>query len=189
MGAVDVNSMGEMMNLVLDPLTRVARREKTTILVVHHFNKSRPEGEARGGTRLNGSVALHAWAENSFYLTAGSHSFGLELESKYAPSNRWTFNTDPTQKTWSPQLQGDDSTPIRNLDFAGVERPQVKLSGHAKTVALTTKRMGPGPHRCTDIANRAGLTPAITYNTLRRLEQQGRALQDDEKLWTVNTRS
>jgi hypothetical protein len=195
-GGSDINHMGEMMNIVLDPLTRMAKRENTTILLVHHFNKSRVEGEIRGGTRLLGSQALHAWAEDSLYLTAREHGFIMELESKAAPSGRWDFKTDPTQRTWAPTYTLDAGAQVHDIDFSTVERPKPrrgsntpKLSGNSAKVWRACLRLQPeGPQRCSDISRAAGLSPAATYNCLRKLQEIGRAAQTPDKLWTVHAK-
>jgi hypothetical protein len=202
-GGSDINHMGEMMNIVLDPLTRMAKREKTTILLVHHFNKSRVEGDIRGGTRLLGSQALHAWAEDSLYLTAREHGFIMELESKAAPSGRWEFKTDPTQRTWTPTYTLDVGATIHDIDFAAVETPQPrrakaaqgrggKLQGNAGKVWRACNRLQTAANqdqRCSDIARAAGLSPAATYNCLRKLEEAGRAFQTEDKRWNAISRS
>lgn len=182
-GGSDINDMSDMMNTILDPLTRMARRHKTTLLIVHHFNKGKTEGDTRGGTRLLGSQALHAWAEDSLYLTAGQHSFGLEVESKNAASERWEFNTDPTQRTWAPRLTTDTSGPVKNLDFTAVERPHPRKSPKALNAL---RRLGPGAHRCADVARQANMTPANAYNSLKKMADHGQVVQTDDKLWRLS---
>ncbi len=190
-GGSDINDMGDMMNNLLDPLTRMARRNKTTLLIVHHFNKGKTEGDTRGGTRLLGSQALHAWAEDSLYLTAGEHSFGLEVESKNAAGNRWQFNTDPTQRTWTPRLADDTTAPVRNMDFTAVEQPRQRnrdFNPHGKLknpkVINALYRLGPGAHRCADIAREANMTPPNAHKALGIAFLQGRVEKQD-KLWCL----
>ncbi len=193
MGNADINSMGEMTNTVLDPLTRIAKRTGTSLMLVHHFNKSQREGESRGGTRLLGSQALHAWAEDSLYLTAGEHSFGLELESKTAPSERWSFNTDPTQRTWSPTLADDNTAPVRSLDFTAVETPRQRNKDYSPRGRLRNPkvinalyRLGPGAHRCADIAREAKMAPSNAHLALGKAHAQGRVTKEG-RMWRLTT--
>jgi hypothetical protein len=183
-GGSDINSLGEMMNPILDPLTKMAKRNDTTILLVHHYNKSKVEGEVRGGTRLMGSQALYAWAEDSLYLTAGDHSFGLALESKTAPANSWAFITDPRQKTWAPRLVGDNTPPIRDLDFAGVEQPSPRKWPHSRKpkVVNALNRLGPGGHTCADIARAANMAPSNTHAALKKAAEYEFVVKDG-KFW------
>jgi len=191
MGTADINSMGEMTNTVLDPLTRIAKRSGTSLLLVHHFNKGQREGESRGGTRLLGSQALHAWAEDSLYLTAGEHGFGLELESKTAPSERWQFNTDPTQRTWSPTLANDNTAPVKSLDFAAVEKPRQRNRdfnprGKLKNpkVINALYRLGPGAHRCADIAREANMAASNAHTALNLAHSRGR-VNKEGRMWRL----
>lgn len=171
-GTTDINHMGEMTNGVLEPLARMAKRHKTTMLLVHHFNKSQREGETRGGTRLLGSQALHAWAEDSLYLTAGEHSFGLELESKTAPAGHWDFVTDPTQRTWSPRLKGDTAT-VKSLDFAGVDKPPNKT-------LTVLENLPPGLHTTREIITASGQpwSTGYTHRSLTGLVERGKVVKD-----------
>lgn len=184
-GGSDINSMGEMMNIILAPLTKLAKRNDTTILLVHHFNKSQREGETRGGTRLLGSQALHAWAEDSLYLTAGDHGFTLELESKTAPANRWDFITDPTQRTWSPRLRGDNTPPVRELDFAHVNQPQRSKNTRSKTYHAL-KSLGPGLHTTREVITAGGQdwAPGYTHSSLKGLVTRGLVVKEGT-LWRL----
>ena len=168
-GGADINSMSEMMNGILDPLTRMAKRHRSTILLVHHFGKSKPEGEVRGGTRLLGSQALHAWAEDSLYLTAREHGFVIELESKTAPTNRWEFRTDPTQRTWSPRYTLDVGGEIH---FAEVQKPKKQQGPPKALVALRSLDLG--PHTTKEVADVIDWGVPSTHRALTRLTDQGK---------------
>lgn len=195
MGGADINHMGEMMNTILDPLTRIAKREDTTIMLVHHFNKGKPEGEVRGGTRLLGSQALHAWAEDSLYLTAREHGFAMELESKTAPSNRWEFVTDPTQRTWSPRHTLDVGAQIHDPRVEEVTQPKARTTvidntpkqwTHARKpkVVNALRRLGPGPHRCADIAREANMAPSNAHSALQRAHTYGLVVKEGRE-WAL----
>jgi hypothetical protein len=172
-GPVDINNSGEVMAKILDPLTKIAHKEGVTILIVHHYSKGKVEGPTRGGTRILGSQALHSWSENSLYLTAGDHSFGLELESKAAPTNQWMFDTDPTQRTWAPKRRDDTSAPVRSLDFTHVHEPAPRTP----TVLAALRSLGPGEHTTRAISDLTGWSPASTHNSLKRHCDQGKVVK------------
>lgn len=80
-GAIDENRSQEMMTKFLKPLKQIARKHNTAIILVHHLNKG---GNGKGGKRLLGSVANHAWSDNSLYLEySPSHAIALDVESKF----------------------------------------------------------------------------------------------------------
>ena len=171
-GGSDINNMGEMMNIILDPLSRLAKDKKTNILMVHHFNKGKVEGEVRGGTRLLGSQALHAWAEDSLYLTAREHGFVIELESKLAPTGRWEFATDPTQRTWSPRHTFDVSTHVHEPAFAEVAAPKPRPADPKALTAL--RSLDRGPHTTKELSALLDWTTSATHRALTKLADQNR---------------
>lgn len=174
-GTADINSMGEMMNGILDPLTRIAKREGTTILLVHHFGKARVDGEVRGGTRLLGSQALHAWAEDSLYLTAQTHGFKMELESKTAPSNRWDFATDPTQRTWAPRHVLDVGGQVHDIDFTNVTdpKPRKERVSHPPAALVVMRKLDPRPHTTKELAEKLQWSPGNVHRAMNRLLDKG----------------
>jgi RecA-family ATPase len=56
----------EELNPVLNWLLYLKNEYKTSVLVVHHYNKSTEAN--RGGQKMLGSVVLHGWVESAWYI-------------------------------------------------------------------------------------------------------------------------
>ncbi len=108
-GEVDENRAQEMTTKIFRPLKVISRKWNVALIVVHHLNKS---DKQRMGQRMLGSVANHAWAEDSLYLThAGSRgNVKMEFESKVAPGMIYKLGNLANQ-VWDPQV-----TPWRKED-------------------------------------------------------------------------
>lgn len=168
----DGNSSSEVMGL-LDPLTKLAKRHHINLFIVHHFNKTRPDGPTRGGSRLLGSQALHAWAEESFYLPdAGSHLV-FETESKVVASTRHTFDLARTNRTWWP-LPADDTTATpQEVDLTPKPR-RPPLSAMYQECLDSLISLGPGPHTTREVADtHDNWQMGITWKTLSTLVERG----------------
>lgn len=99
-GDVEENKSQAMTNKIFKPLKVLSRKHNVLILLVHHLNKSE---KPRAGSRLLGSVANHAWGEDSIYLhrTGNEGTIKLESESKSVPGQAYRIrNLD--NKVWEP---------------------------------------------------------------------------------------
>lgn len=110
-GDVDENRAQEMTERIYRPLKVIAEKHQCAIQVVHHMRKGRDnDNGTRGGQKMLGSVANHAWSENSLYFTHGRLGTMLvETESKHAQSIRFEIRNlrkkSPTgQLTWEPEV-------------------------------------------------------------------------------------
>lgn len=83
---LDENSSADISGL-LGFLRALQREHKVAILLIHHMSKRR---RADPGQSLRGSGDLHAWTDDSAYLTRrkGSDRLGLVLEHRSAPAPR-----------------------------------------------------------------------------------------------------
>lgn len=65
----DLNSSKEL-NPILNWLLSLKTQYKTSVMVIHHYNKgSNQQQTLRGGARMAGSVMLYGWVESAWYLT------------------------------------------------------------------------------------------------------------------------
>lgn len=64
----DLNSSKDL-NPVLNWLLSLKTEYKTSVMVVHHYNKGSNQQALRGGARMAGSVMLYGWVESAWYLT------------------------------------------------------------------------------------------------------------------------
>lgn len=168
-GDVDENRAQEMTTKIFRPLKVLARKHNVSLIVVHHLNKGENK---RMGQRMLGSVANHAWDEDSMYLTHGGKpgTVKMEFESKVAPGQIYKIdNLD--NDTWSPQIgpwRKDDSNlnSTQGRGFGGgpreprVERPSV--------AAIALEGLGGGLHNTRTIAEAAGITYQQAYRQLSR---------------------
>lgn len=129
-GEVDENRAQEMTTKIFRPVKLLSRKHNVAIVVVHHLGKS---DRARMGQRMLGSVANHAWGEDSLYLSrAAKGSIRMELESKVAPSQTWKVGNldnerwEPAVQQWRKEDEGPDSTPNES---GGRSRSSKKTSG------------------------------------------------------------
>ena len=149
-GEVEENKSQDMTNKIFKPLKVLARKHNCAIQVVHHMGKSdRP----RAGQRLLGSVANHAWSEDSLYLSrSGLSDIKVESESKTAPGGVWRMgnlanrNWEPIISRWKKEEEAPDDRPERKnrYDRGGAKaKPKqphaaiqaVLAADHALTVA------------------------------------------------------
>ena len=64
----DLNSSKEL-NPILNWLLGLKTQYRTSVMVIHHYNKGSQQGQLRGGARMAGSVMLYGWVESAWYLT------------------------------------------------------------------------------------------------------------------------
>lgn len=102
-GDIDTDK-GWQVNKALKPLKVLAEQYGVAIGVVHHFSKagqSGSNGVSRGGHKMLGSVALHAWVETAMYVGEKTEirprvfQVIVEREAKNAPDMR--FKVDVPQ--------------------------------------------------------------------------------------------
>lgn len=95
-GDVDTDKASDLMGRILRPLRQISGITGAGITIVHH-NKKGSGQEHRGGSRMLGSVALHAWVDDALYihsreqLPTGVTKVRIERESKAAVEHRWTL--------------------------------------------------------------------------------------------------
>jgi hypothetical protein len=101
-GEVDENRAQEMTTKIFRPLKVLARKHNVSLIVIHHLSKS---DKSRMGQRMLGSVANHAWGEDSVYLThaGGKGNVKMEFESKVAPSAIYKIGNLDNER-WEPQI-------------------------------------------------------------------------------------
>lgn len=135
-GDVDENRSLELMTKLLAPLTQMSRRYNLNIVVIHHFKKASKDSSTRGGQRMLGSQAFHAWAEDSIYITADGQELVLEVESKSAESSTHRFSFNGPRHAWSPTHQSDLLNVVQptNLDFAGATEPKLKQTHNGRAI-------------------------------------------------------
>jgi predicted metal-dependent TIM-barrel fold hydrolase len=162
-GEVDENRAQEMTTKIFRPMKLLARKHNVALMVVHHLGKS---DKQRMGQRMLGSVANHAWAEDSLYLQrAGRDFIRMELESKVAPGQTWKVGNLNNER-WEPSIgpyrkEDDESLNSSTPREARKKAPTVP----AATMALM--QLG-GVQTAVAVAEKAGLKYQQAYRQLCR---------------------
>lgn len=136
-GAVDDHRSQDMTTKLFKPLKLLARKHGVAILVVHHMNKSGADGK-RPGQRMLGSVANHAWSEDSMYLQLDNRgSVNLHTESKWAQGATYRIAGVGAGKRWSPEvmLPKQDQLLVANGSSNG--RTSLQINGGDIITAIT----------------------------------------------------
>jgi hypothetical protein len=162
--ALDENSAAEVSQM-LGFLRALSREHAVALAVVHHMSK---KGRPQLGQALRGSSDLHAWSDDSLYLTRGKTSLLLTLEHRSAPA------ADPVPLALSSR--GDGS------------------ATHLKIAERATKSADPAPPRSlrSDIlrALAASSAPASRVALRKQLrvnnQQLGHALEDLERAGQIH---
>lgn len=186
-GDVEENRAQEMTTKIFRPLKELARKHNVAIQMVHHMRKGDPkQGNQRGGQMLLGSVANHAWAEDSLYFKLGRGGDVIcEQESKSAPVPGFRL-TGIRNKRWTPSIVVN-ATDTDEREPDGVDGPVRKARGDGKTrqgkspskpnsAMQGLKKLGSGAHTVTAIAEAAGCSRQSVYSALKRNEDQVRKI-------------
>lgn len=80
-GDADENSSKEVGD-VLRWLTYIRNSYGCAIVVCHHYNKG-GNNNSRGGQRVRGSSAFHAWVESALYVKTTSEDFTVDVEREF----------------------------------------------------------------------------------------------------------
>jgi hypothetical protein len=136
-GDVEENRAQEMTTKIFRPLKGLARDHQVAVQVVHHLRKG-GDDEARGGQLMLGSVANHAWSEDSTYLRlAKAGGVRMEIESKFFPSESYRLSGIDRGRGWEPTVTEwtDSKDPVNHQE---TERGRRDLKGN-NDQGLTTR--------------------------------------------------
>jgi len=131
----DLNSAKDL-NPVLNWLLYLKNEYKTSVMVIHHYNKSK-DGPKSGGARMMGSVILYGWVESAWYLSKGENEDlevpeGAETDQAREEPAEITLSREFRMSGHHPDLDlyvtmGDIGECKYNVD--------VQLSGHRRVQA------------------------------------------------------
>ena len=170
-GEVDENRAQEMTTKIFRPVKMLSRKHNVAMTVVHHLGKA---DKQRMGQRMLGSVANHAWSEDSLYLLKHSEStIKMELESKVAPGQVWKVGNLDNDR-WEPQISAwrkDDERELAhtmNGDRRGGSRQGSGGASKKQSVAGESLAMLGGIQQTRTIADQCGITYQQAYRQLTR---------------------
>lgn len=134
-GDVDENKSQQMTTRIFKPVKILARKHNTALRFVHHMGKGGGEKDPRrGGQKMLGGTANHAWSEDSLYISRDGGKPGIitaEFESKSAPEKTYTIS-GLDNRGWTPYFEPlapkEDSTPVTK-GRSTPKRPRVDHTG------------------------------------------------------------
>lgn len=187
-GAVDENRAQEMTTKIFRPLKTLSRKHNCAIQVVHHLGKT---DKARMGQRMLGSVANHAWGEDSLYLLrSGKDRVKMEMESKVAPGMTWAI-TNLENSTWQPAISpwsaSEKSENYRSTPDEG-RGGQGKPSGSAGrgSKAVQALEIMGGIKSTKEVEDEAKLSYQQAYRQLQRAVTAGKVRKIGTGQWTMS---
>lgn len=201
-GDVDTDRAAELMAKILRPLKEISGQTGAACAVVHH-NRKGTQQDQRGGQRMLGSVALHAWVDDAMYvhsreqLKGGAVKVHVERESKAATESRWVvevprmgWRSDGGRTVWEPAtaawdraetVTGDTDAPTPRTSNGGRPKQQ------AGSVILTRiKVAGGNPTRPVSLDKLVEITAQGRPAIRRQLEhavQNGLIAGDEVTGW------
>lgn len=170
-GDVDENKAQQMVTKLYKPLKLLGNKHNIAIQVVHHMRKAnKNDNGERGGQLMLGSVANHAWSEDSLYLSHDSLHRGIivDYESKTAPAARYTMGNIRNKK-WEPTIQ--------LIDTADDETQPRKSAGNVTDWLSST------PISVKSLAAHAGISYQAARQQLIRAESKALAHKTSSNMW------
>lgn len=184
-GDVEENRAQEMTEKIFKPMKQLSRKHNCCMVVVHHMKKSDPRAPQRGGQLMLGSVANHAWGEDSMYLKIGrGGDIIVEQESKHANVKGFRITHLRNQK-WEPQVIQDPEEEEREPD--GVNGQVRKATPKAKSkpkIIEALEELGQGFHSTQVIAEKSGVKPNTAFKQLQR-QAEAKVIQRNGGTWAL----
>ena len=132
-----------------------------------------------------GSVANHAWGEDSMYLKIGrGGDIIVEQESKHANVKGFRITHLRNQK-WEPQVIQDPEEEEREPD--GVNGQVRKATPKAKSkpkIIEALEELGQGFHSTQVIAEKSGVKPNTAFKQLQR-QAEAKVIQRNGGTWAL----
>jgi hypothetical protein len=173
-GDVEDNKASIMTTKIFRPLKQLSEKYKVAIIVVHHMKKGDGNGQ-RGGQMMLGSVANHAWTEDSLYIGHHSGQLKVEVESKHAQGGTFIVK-NIRNKRWTPRIV-EEELGIEEGEDEEVEviesRPSRKRQPRVPKVVTVMTHNGNRPMSPTHLANILGITSGGASKQLARAQSMG----------------
>lgn len=182
-GDVEENRAQEMTTKVFRPLKALSRDHGVAIQVVHHLRKG-GDDEARGGQLMLGSVANHAWSEDSQYLRlTKTGGVKLEVESKFFPSEAYRVTGIDNSRGWSPAITPWTDARLDEAEVRALRKsPQKKTSLSEKQMEIYEIVDRLQPVTSLQVANAMGYEKtSFTQSNLKAIESKGAIKRTNER--------
>lgn len=191
-GSVEENRAQDMTTKLFKPLKQIARKHNTALILIHHMRKGSNENGNRGGQRMLGSVANHAWSEDAMYLQLGkTKSIELSTESKSFESRDYMLSGVGSGTGWDPRvdrkgllLADPDEEPRENkVSRADADmRPDTQSRQKLLLIGMAEYNK---PITVSVLAETTRLSPNAVRRGLKLLDAQGRARRINAREWVL----
>jgi AAA domain/RepB DNA-primase N-terminal domain len=176
-GEVDENRSVDMTQKIFRPLRQLSQKHEVAICVVHHLKKGENGRYVRGGQLMLGSVANHAWSEDSMYLRLERGSgLRVERESKHAASGSFKIQ-GLRGKGWNPQVVDD------KVDDDGEEQEARPRQVRIARVKQFLEEAAPQAFSVNHIAEHSGVSAGGVRRQLNRGKDEGWAVKTQAGGW------
>lgn len=177
-GDVEENKSQQMTTKIYKPIKLLMRKHECAFRFVHHMGKGPADDSRRGGQKMLGGTANHAWSEDSLYLTRHRDGVKMELESKSAPEKTYRIsNLDNFE--WQPLFEPENKTePVATAKAKRSSTPKASAS----QPILDLLGQG-GQWACGDLAKELSEGYHPIYHKLKALEAKGQARRLPNKRW------
>lgn len=175
-GDVDENRAQEMTEKVFKPLKVMSRKHNCAVLVIHHMGKA---DKARPGQRMLGSVANHAWGEDSLYLSrSGLKDVRIDTESKTVPAQTYRM-TNIHNLDWTPRVEPwrDEEEEPKQKVYDGKTRqgnPDGRTVRGRKNASPILKALKDSkrPLTTAEIAEKAGVNRSTVHRAMMKFVER-----------------
>lgn len=184
-GDVEENRAQEMTEKIFKPMKQLARKHNCCMVVVHHMKKGDPRSAPqRGGQLMLGSVANHAWGEDSMYLKIGrGGDIIVEQESKHAMVKGFRISHLRNQR-WEPQvIQEDDEREPDGVD-GPVRQATPRAAASTPKILEALRELGDGYHPTATIAAQAKMKTNSAFKQLQR-QATSRTIEKNGGTWKL----
>lgn len=181
-GDVEENRAQEMTTKIFKPVKELARKHNVALLFVHHMRKGGADGK-RGGQRMLGSVANHAWSEDSMYLSLTlTRRIEMECESKSYESRSYVISGVGAGKGWQPVVTDRHI----KMDGDGQEKAEGKTrprTGSTRDPILQALMTNGGSAPVRTIVEMTGLSDRSIRRRLEKLEALHKVRRQGRSQW------
>lgn len=188
-GEVEENRAQEMTEKIFRPLKQLSRKHDIAVVMVHHMRKGDPARPTRGGQLMLGSVANHAWSEDSLYLrVVRGGDVLVERESKHTTSGSFKVS-GLRNREWTPTVIDDkldewvgDSDSQSEPGSSGGRRS--RKTSRAK-VLNAMDELGSGSHTTRAVADQMNITVDGARKQLQRQAEVGTVKSEGQGRWVL----
>jgi hypothetical protein len=183
-GDVEENRSQQMTTKIFKPMKEIARKHGTALLFIHHMRKGGTDTKQRGGQRLLGSVANHAWAEDSMYLSLGNtRRIEMEVESKNFESKTYHIDGVGTGKGWRPQVSQPGKHEVAATTSDGTaEQYRPDTNSRNRALIASLRSLG-GSGTIKTLASASDMREATVRRGLQHLERLGKVRREGRSNW------